>query len=64
MTSPPLSGLLARREFAQLTQQNLATLLGCTQSQYNKFEKGLVRLDIYRADKLARHLKCRIEDLL
>lgn len=64
MTSPPLNGLVHRREFAKLTQRQLSEVVGVSQSQYNKFEKGLVRLDVHRADKLARHLDCKIEDLL
>jgi transcriptional regulator with XRE-family HTH domain len=64
MTSPPLSGLKRERERAQLTQAQLAETIGCTQSQLLKFESGAVRLDIYRAARLADRLCVRIEDLL
>lgn len=64
MTSPPLRGLQCRREFQNLTQADLAAEIGVTASQFSKFEKGLVRLDVYRAAKLARRLDCTIDELL
>jgi transcriptional regulator with XRE-family HTH domain len=64
MTNPPLTGLVMRREFHNLTQADMARIVGCTQSQYQKFEKGTVRLDVHRAAKLAKRLSCHIEDLL
>jgi transcriptional regulator with XRE-family HTH domain len=64
MTSPPLKGLASRREFRGLTQEDMAVVAGCSQSQYHKFEKGLVRLDVHRAAKLARRLGCSIDELL
>ncbi len=64
MTYVPLKGLLARREARDFSQAKLAKVIDVTQSQYGKFEKGLVRLDVHRAAKLARFLKCRIEDLI
>jgi DNA-binding XRE family transcriptional regulator len=64
MTSPPLQGLAMRREFHNLTQTDMAKVIEATQSQYQKFEKGTVRLDVYRAAKLAKRLSCSIDELL
>lgn len=64
MTSPPLKGLKQRREFQGFTQADMAPVIGATQSQFNKFENGTVRLDVHRAAKLAKHLGCFIDDLL
>lgn len=64
MTNPPLKGLQHMREHKQLTQAKLAKAIGMSQSQFNKFENGLVRLDIYRAAILAKHLGCSIDNLL
>lgn len=64
MTARPLIGLRERREFRDMNQKQMAEVLGLTQSQYAKFERGAVRLDIYRAADLARFLDCSIEELL
>lgn len=64
MTNPPLRGLEMRREFHNLKQGEMGKLIGVSQSQFQKFEKGTVRLDIYRAAKLAKRLNCAIDDLL
>lgn len=64
MTSPPLKGLKLRRQQSPFTQTDLAQAIGVTQSHYFKFERGEVRLDVYRAAKLAKMLGCGIEDLL
>jgi DNA-binding XRE family transcriptional regulator len=64
MTNPPLRGLEMRREFHNLTQADMAKVIEATQSQYQKFEKGTVRLDIHRAAKLAKRLSCTIDELL
>lgn len=61
---PKLIGLEQRREFHCLTQQNMADLIGCTQSQYAKFESGKIRLDVHRAAILADRLGCHVEELL
>lgn len=63
MTSPPLRGLQSRREFRNMTQAALADGI-CSQSQLNKFEKGAVRLDVYRAKLIAERLDCTIDELL
>jgi transcriptional regulator with XRE-family HTH domain len=64
VTNPPLLGLTMRREFHCLTQAQMAEVANMTQSQYQKFEKGAVRLDIYRAKLFATRLDCTIDDLL
>jgi transcriptional regulator with XRE-family HTH domain len=64
MTSPPLKGLELRRKQSDFTQADLGEAIDATQSQYLKFETGKVRLDVYRAEKLAKKLGCRIDDLL
>ena len=64
MTNEPLRGLTERREFRNMTQREAGEIIGVTQSHYRQFEIGMVRLDIYRAAKLAEALDCHIEDLL
>jgi transcriptional regulator with XRE-family HTH domain len=64
MASPPLLGLEMRREFHNLTQAQMATVANVSQSQYQKFEKGGVRLDVHRAKLFAIRLNCSIDDLL
>jgi DNA-binding XRE family transcriptional regulator len=64
MTTPPLNGLRARREFAKLTQAELAQVIEVSQAHYDKIEKGRTRCDVHRAFKLASRLKCTIEELL
>lgn len=53
-----------RREFHNLTQAQMATVANVSQSQYQKFEKGGVRLDVHRAKLFAIRLNCSIDDLL
>lgn len=62
--NPPLNGLREKRVFRQIVQQELADLIGVSQSHYRQFEAGGVRLDIFRAKKLAEHLECTIDELL
>jgi DNA-binding XRE family transcriptional regulator len=64
MISQPLKGLQRLREKQKVPQHEIAAVIDVTQSHLNKIEKGQVRLDIYRAYKLAHYLGCRIEDLL
>lgn len=64
MTSPPLRGLMLRREQSEFNQTELAKVIGVSQSHYHKFERGAVRLDVYRAKLLADKLGCSINDLL
>lgn len=62
--NPPLRGLRERRIFRRLNQQDLAEVIGVTQSHYRQFEVGNVRLDVHRAKLLADVLSCSIEELL
>jgi transcriptional regulator with XRE-family HTH domain len=62
--NPPLNGLRERRTFRKMTQGDLADVIGVNQSHYRQFETGGVRLDVYRAKKLADALECSIDDLL
>lgn len=62
--NPPLNGLREKRLFRQIIQQELADLIGVSQSHYRQIETGGVRLDIHRAAKLAKHLECHVEELL
>jgi DNA-binding XRE family transcriptional regulator len=64
MTNAPLKGLEARREFRGMSQKAAGEIIGVTQSHYRQIEVGMVRLDIYRAAKLAEAFDCHIEDLL
>jgi transcriptional regulator with XRE-family HTH domain len=64
MTQRPLIGLEQRREFYNLTQAEAAKIIGCTQSSYNKIEKGQTRLDLHRGQQLAQALDCTMEELL
>jgi transcriptional regulator with XRE-family HTH domain len=64
MTSPPLAGLKALRERYGIHQADIASMIDVTQSHYCKLEAGTVRLDIYRAARLAKRLQCTIDELL
>lgn len=41
------------REDKDLTQRELAELLGCTQQTYSRYESGEITIDIYNLAKLA-----------
>ena len=41
------------REDRDLTQKELAKLLGCTQQTYSRYETGEITIDIYNLIKLA-----------
>lgn len=41
------------REDRDLTQSDLAKLLGCTQQTYSRYESGEITIDIYNLIKLA-----------
>ena len=60
----PLNGLREKRIFRGKSQNEAGAVIGVTQSHYRCFETGKVRLDIYRAKKLADWLECPIEELL
>lgn len=52
------------REDAELTQQYIAKYLGCDQSYYSKCERGVYRLHINDAIKLARFYKTSLDYLM
>lgn len=62
--NPPLNGLRERRLFRGITQTEMADEIDVNQSHYRQIETGNVRLDIYRAKKLADKLDCIIDELL
>lgn len=41
------------REDRDLTQSDLAKMLGCTQQTYSRYESGEITIDIYNLIKLA-----------
>ena len=41
------------REDMDLTQSDLAKILGCTQQTYSRYESGEITIDIYNLIKLA-----------
>ena len=41
------------REDKDLTQSDLAKILGCTQQTYSRYESGEITIDIYNLIKLA-----------
>lgn len=60
----PLAGLREKREFRDISQTDMAKVIGVTQSHYRQIELGVTRLDVHRAKKLADHLGCVIDELL
>ena len=42
------------REDKDLTQSQIAKLLGCTQQTYSRYESGEITIDIYNLVKLAK----------
>lgn len=60
----PLSGLREKRLFRNITQKDMGALIGATQSHYRQFEEGIIRLDVHRAQTLARFMQCTIDELL
>lgn len=52
------------REDRDLTQSNLAKLLGCTQQTYSRYESGEITIDIYNLTKLAEFYNTSCDYLL
>lgn len=52
------------REDANLTQQFIADLLACNQSYYSKCERGIYRLHLDDAIKLAQFYKTSVDYLM
>ena len=52
------------REDRDLTQKQLAQLLGCTQQTYSRYESGEITIDIYNLVKLAKFYNTSCDYLL
>ena len=52
------------REDKDLTQTNLAKLLGSTQQTYSRYESGEITIDIYNLIKLAKFYNTSCDYLL
>jgi transcriptional regulator with XRE-family HTH domain len=52
------------REDRDLTQSDLAKMLGCTQQTYSRYESGEITIDIYNLIKLANFYETSCDFLL
>ncbi len=52
------------REDNDLTQKDLAKLLGCTQQTYSRYETGEITIDINSLIKLAKFYKTSLDYLV
>ena len=52
------------REDKDLTQSDLAKLLGCTQQTYSRYESGEITIDIYNLVKLSEFYNTSCDYLL
>ena len=52
------------REDKDLTQTDLAKLLGCTQQTYSRYESGEITIDIYNLIRLAEFYNTSCDYLL
>ncbi len=52
------------REDNDLTQKELAKLLGCTQQTYSRYETGEITIDINSLIKLAKFYKTSLDYLV
>ena len=52
------------REDNDLTQSQLAEILGCTQQTYSRYESGEITIDIFNLIKLANYYKTSIDYLV
>ena len=56
---------LARVRIARgLTQTQLAEMMGCTQADISRWERGPHAMGSRRLAQIARALECRIEDII
>lgn len=56
---------LARVRIARgLTQTQLAEMMGCTQADISRWERGTHAMGSRRLAQIARALECRIEDII
>lgn len=53
-----------RRRLLDLTQNQVATLVGTTYQTINKWESGATRIPLYKFTLLAAALRCKPADLL
>lgn len=53
-----------RRKSLGLSQDDLATKIGLTFQQVQKYERGANRVSFSRLVEIARTLKCRVQDLV
>ena len=52
------------REDNDLTQAQIAKILGCTQQTYSRYESGEITIDIYNLIKLAGFYKTSVDYLV
>ncbi len=52
------------REDNDLTQSQLAQILGCTQQTYSRYESGEITIDIHSLIKLSKFYKTSIDYLV
>lgn len=52
------------REDNDLTQRDIAEILGTTQQVYSEYEKGIREIPLSRIIVLAKHYKCSIDYLV
>ena len=52
------------RKLQKMTQQQLAALSGVSQSKICEYERGKVMPGLEAADKIARALRCTLDDLV
>lgn len=64
MPVAPLAGLNAARTSAGLTLEQCGEVLGVNKAHMSKIERGVVRLDVARAVRLARWLGVSVESFL
>ena len=52
------------REDNDLTQSQIAKILGCTQQTYSRYESGEITIDIHSLIKLAKYYKTSLDYLV
>ena len=52
------------REDSDLTQTQLAKILGCSQQTYSRYESGEITIDIYSLIKLAKFYNTSLDYLV
>lgn len=52
------------REDNDLTQSQIAKILGCTQQTYSRYESGEITIDIHSLIKLAKYYKTSVDYLV